>query len=493
MLMRNSPSDTPLSINSYYHPAARLALIVAGTICACFFLRLASLTLPLGDDLCRAVAVPVNELPSEDLPVGLVPSVGWTYNHWSGRWAGVGLETILLPKVPERYPWLLVFLALAQAGLLYAAHRLLGVQRAVALFYTSLFALVLWSGLPDIREGVFWATGIIENQFPLPLALLSLALLLSADTQISKARITRAVLAIVLAFLIPAFHELVGGVFVLVLFGATVVVIHRRSTRRGTWIAACVVAAISFLIVFLAPGNALRASTLHYHAQAWRALNLSLGTVRLYLIPWCLDLKLWALVVIICLDPMIGSIRKQFPSISHRGLAVISVALLALVVAAMVTALWILGHTLQGRTLDLLYGVFLAGWVAIAFLLSPSLSLNLADRRVLSSAALVLLAVAAVVSNNNVGVASDLVSGRASEWHEQVRQRFQLFRSSDRASDVQLPPLTVSSPNLRSGNITSDPTNWSNRCMSAYFGVHSVRTVTRTDDSQIGEGAEKQQ
>jgi hypothetical protein len=228
-VIKERKNDAQLSITSYYHPAARLAIIVAITICASAFLGLASQTFPLGDDLAAPLRSPLNEFQPQELPVGLAASVGWTYQHWSGRWAGVGLETILLPKVPERYPWLLVFLALAQAGLPYAAHRLLGLQPAVA----------------------------------------------------------------------------------------------------------------------------------------------------------------------------------------------------------------------------------------------------------------------AVVSNNNVGVVSDLGSGRASEWHAQLRQRFQLLRSSNRASDVQLPPLTVSSANLKPGNITSDPNHWSNQCMSAYFGVHSVRTVTRTADNRLEEESQK--
>jgi hypothetical protein len=190
-VIRERKTDAQLSITSYYHPAARLAIIVAITICASAFLGLASETFPLGDDLAAPLRSPLNEFQPQELPVGLAASGGWTYQHWSGRWAGVSLETILLPKVPERYPWLLAFLALAQAGLLYAAHRLLGLQPAVALFYTSLFALVLWSGRPDIQEGGFWVPGIVESQLTLPLALLLFALLLSADTQNSKAREAR--------------------------------------------------------------------------------------------------------------------------------------------------------------------------------------------------------------------------------------------------------------------------------------------------------------
>ena len=490
------PNDTQLNIASYYRPAARLTLSAVIAICACAFLGLALQTLPLGDDLCRAAEIPVTDfpIPVQELPVGLANSVGWTYRHWSGRWAGVGLETILLPKVPERYPWLIIFLATAQAGLLYASLRLLGLQRVVALFYTALFALVLWSGLPDIQEAVFWASGVLESQFALPLAILLFSLLLAPQSQNSNVRAIRAGLAVVLAFLVPAFHELAGAVFVLVVGAGTVVAIRRRSSRRGLWIAVCVIAAISFAIVFAAPGNAVRASSIPHRGQTVRTLKLLAETLHFYLVPWCLDLKLWLLAVIICVDPSIGSIRKRFLAISPRAVGLLVVALLGLITLGMVAGLWNLGHWLPGRTLDLLYGVFLAGWIAIAFLLSLSLegwSLDLAHRRALSSASLVLLAVAAVVSNNNITVLADVGSGRASKWHAELRQRFQLVRSSGPDSDVQLPPITVGSPNLKPGNISSDPTVLGNRCMAAYFGVRSVRTVTLPDDGHSGEESQK--
>lgn len=479
-----------MSIKSFYHPAARLALIVAITICTCLFVALASQTFPLQDDFCRAAAVPATEFPPQEFPKGLAASVGWTYQHWSGRWASIGLETILLPSVPARYPWLLVFLAVAQAGLLYAALRQLGLRSAAALFYTAVFALVLWSGLPAVQEGVFWITGLIEYQLSLVLALLLFALLLSPDTQNSAARTTRAAIAILLAFLLPAFHELLGGVLVLVLFAASVVVIQRRDARHGMWIAVCVVAVISFLIVFVAPGNAVRASAFPNHARPLLTLRLSLETARDYLLPWFLDLKHWVLAVIICLDPMIAVIRKRLSAISFKTLAALSLALLALILVAIVAASWNVGSTLAGRTMDLIYGIFLAGWIAIAFLLGGSLegwSLNPTHRRALRSVALVLLAVAAVGSSNNVSVLTDLGSGRVSIWHAHLRERFQTLRSSDRASDVQLQPLPVFPNSLFAHDITPDPAKWSNRCLSTYFDVHSVRTETRADDNRIEE------
>jgi hypothetical protein len=51
-------------------------------------LALVSFAEPVADDFVRAAVVDVRQY------------VGWTYSHWSGRWAAIGLEALLFSKLP---------------------------------------------------------------------------------------------------------------------------------------------------------------------------------------------------------------------------------------------------------------------------------------------------------------------------------------------------------------------------------------------------------
>src|SRR5215469_17331810 len=129
---------------SPYHPFARIALVVAIAISACLFIAVASQTFPFLDDFCRAAGIPATALPPQVFPVGLTASLGWTYQHWQGRWVPCVLETILLrsSRTPELYPWLLILLTITDCGLLYAAVQQICRSKSTALFYSGLFILV---------------------------------------------------------------------------------------------------------------------------------------------------------------------------------------------------------------------------------------------------------------------------------------------------------------------------------------------------------------
>ena len=144
-----------------------------------------------------------------------------------------------------------------------------------------------------------------------------------------------------------------------------------------------------------------------------------------------------------------------------------------------IMTIWKTGEPVKPRTLNLIYGVFLAGWVSMVFLLVRpilSFSVHRTQRLALRSIILILLAVLIASSGNTLLGLADIIHGRARSWNAQLNRRFALLNSANRETDLIVEPLSVHPLSYISwDDVTEDPSNWSNQCVSQYFGVTSVR------------------
>jgi hypothetical protein len=445
--------------------------------------------LPRADDFCRASAAPLTGFPSKT-NVGAVDYGMWSYYNWSGRWAGIAFETLLLSSTPQpkSYPWLLLLVIGMQCFLLYIATKQFLPDSHSALFFTALLASIYWANLPSVQQGVFWITGGIENQLSVTLALLLFALLLCPwETKTATSKLWRTILACLLGLIVPAFHELLGGVLVLILSAIMITTFVLKSPSLRVYGTVWAAAGIGFLIVFLAPGNAVRLTSYPNRANYAFTYKFSLDTVLLYLLPWCLDFKHWLLAVLLWFDPRIASLRRQLPRLgSLRFIGSFCCIWLSLLMIGVIMTIWKTGEPVKPRTLNLIYGVFLAGWVSMAFLLARpilSFSVHRTQRLVLRSIILILLAVLIASSGNTLLGLADIIHGRARSWNAQLNRRFALLNSASRETDLIVEPLSVHPLSyINWDDVTEDPSNWSNQCVSQYFGAASVRSLTRTRD-----------
>src|SRR6516164_1642991 len=85
-------------------------------------------------------------------------STKWVYLNWSGRWAGIGLETLLLSTttLPSAYPWLVFMLIVIQYLLLYLAIWNFVEDARLAAYLSAVTASVYWATMPDRQTGIFW-------------------------------------------------------------------------------------------------------------------------------------------------------------------------------------------------------------------------------------------------------------------------------------------------------------------------------------------------
>jgi predicted small secreted protein len=151
---------------------------------------------------------------------------------------------------------------------------------------------------------------------------------------------------------------------------------------------------------------------------------------------------------------------------------------LSLVIASMCAVIWNIGKLPPGRTMNLIYGVFLIGWLTLAFLISrpnPRFQFHPTHHTLVLSTALLLLSALAITSNNTMAGIADIVQRRASSWDREMDERVRALRSADQNADLLVPQLTAKPETVAWFDITSNPNFWSNRCLAQYFGVKSVR------------------
>ena len=219
-----------------YRLGALVTFIVAVTLCACTVFLLITFTEPALDDFCRAhFDVSINPWRSS----GTANATIRTYLNWSGRWAGLGLDFLVLSAapLPDAYPWLMFTLIVVQYLILYLAIWNLVKDACLTLYFSALVASVYWATMPAPEEGIFWFTGAVENQSQLVLVALLFSFALSHSPTLTI-RSTRfpTIAASGLGFVTPAFHELVGGVLVLALSAITVRAFLFRSSDRKIWL-----------------------------------------------------------------------------------------------------------------------------------------------------------------------------------------------------------------------------------------------------------------
>jgi hypothetical protein len=374
----------------------------------------------------------------------------------------------------------------AQCLLLYAATWLLVADARYALYLSAVIACVYWAAMPSAEQGLFWLEGAAEDQMPVALGWLLFALVLFACQRpaISNASAHRSIVAAsVVGFVTPAFHELAGGVFVLAVSLITGSAFLWKSPQRKTWLIVWAALTAGFLVAFVAPGNAVRMATelpaLSHRGHYRTVIRDSLQTIRLYVLPWCLDFRHWLLAVLIWLDPRVASLRNRLPGLNSFGsIAGFLAVWISLILIAVAATIWNVGSMPPGRTLDLIYGIFLMGWTALAFLVvrpDTGFQLSPAFRSAALSGALILLSALVVTSNNTVGAVGDLVRGRVRSLDAQMDDRVRRLKAARANSDLVLPSLSVHPDILASKDISKDPNFWANRCLARYFGVASVR------------------
>ena len=441
-------------------------------------LALAFFAEPFGDDFARALVVDVPHFVRTD------------YFHWSGRWAALGLEATLFSKLPmlSVYSGILLALQVVHFLALLAFWQML-VGSATSLRHRLGLALgsfvFLLAGYPEPGETVYWATGGIEYQLPVSLALLLLATVCSSTS--SSLRPSRALpraLALgLLAFTLTGFTELLALILLGVLFTGIVLILLERRPNLGIWLILLVFVALGTAVSALAPGNAERAAWQFPHRSISQGI-VALAKQLMRVLRW-IDLKLVAASVLLALT--FGSQLRpsqQDPSDRARMRTwVIPLAGASILLGCCATIAYITGDPGPGRAQNVLYMTFCMAWFTSLLMLlnaAPALSYrpDHSQVRIWRNVAAVVFCVSLFASTNNGLATRDLLFD-ALAWRRAMTHRYELVRQAARlngaAADVVVPPVVYPAMFSRISEIGPNPDFWYNHFFAQYFGVRSVR------------------
>lgn len=413
-----------------------IAIAVLASILNLFLLGfLIAWAAPIADDYCRGVVGWQNALSFANQQ----------YMVWTGRWTSVAIESFLFSafNLYRSVPIILASLiALQFLSVSYLLRRTLGFSSARSVFWSVLLMGTWLSLSPGIGEVALWATGAIEYQLSLTLALFALAL-------VSQSRWIPSIPFMIVA---ATMHELIA----LILTGICVSMLwmrRRDSKSVRPLILLTLLAASLTAFVVLAPGNFRRAIYEH------DALNRSAVLSNLFYLVSGVARWTTARTTLGILLFLAGIPAKTYRA---KPLLLDLIGWPCVLTALIIVAALIPYGGIPGRVWNLLCFVYLLFLFYAVVWLTPHLEIGRSARVI----GLLLFSMGALVSRNFQEMAVSAIHAPA--WNQALATRTKTHHF-----DRILWPRSYFKE-----DVTSDPDYWINSCVAQYLQISSVSCPT---------------
>ncbi|AOZ98511.1 hypothetical protein BIW12_03165 [Flavobacterium commune] len=408
---------------------------------------------------------------------GFVEAQVFWYHNWSGRYISTAILSIqsLVENPYYIYKSIPIFLLIV---LLYSIYRIsflvLGsTNKRECLVFMFLFMVVYLIQIPTVAEGFYWLAGAITYQLSNILFIWLIYFLLKLiQTNVLKYFI----LTLFLIAIVVGTNE-TAMVFVDLLLLVTLIFHYNRDQKINYFLLSLfVVALVCSAIVYFSPGNVIRASSYPNKRKIIYALLKTVNGIATYLAIWMPFMVLSSLVYINYLNKKKIKFESQFLKTNPVGIVLVICCLLFM---GFFTSYWSIGGAPQLRTLNTVYFVFLLGFMYSIFVLLAKF--NDANRVLFSFSKevkyfLVLLIFLQLGKKNNVKLAyKDLLSGTASHFDRELKNRYQLIQNNVEAN-CKVPKLNSRPITIFAHDITANPNEWKNQAYSIYFGKKTIVT-----------------
>lgn len=444
---------------------------------------------PMADDFSYAL---------KDVSKGAWNAAAWEYAHWNGRYASNflvlfgpmrgGFGAIGLYRM---VPALLLMLTGISAFAFLRALFGQGLTRPHAAIGALVWTALYTHLMPDMPEGLYWYTGSVTYQLPSALGLLALALLIRRGR--NRTPWPMLIVGALMAFIIGC-----NEVIMLLVVVASILAGTWSFRGNPKWSAAGVALTMLIagcaLLVLLAPGNDGRGSLFPDRHQLLHSLWMSTLQTGRFPLQWMACPALLLLSVIWWMNHR--NLAQRFPLIGKGfGLAPLTSlsALFGVVFLCVFPAYWSTGILGQHRTANVACFFFLPLWFVNLAVFATRfggtvLRLHDTDRRRVTAALLLLVALDLGFTGNSGNAIADLVTGRAERSDEQLWKRYDLLREAahrpDRVATLPFigdPPKSIYVLDLRG------PSFLVNQDYAAWFGLKEVRAnplVIQSEDAK---------
>lgn len=429
------------------------------------------------------------------------------YFEWQGNFSFIFLTFLQPASFGEQYYGLTAVLTLTTLVVcaLYFFRVLLRsymqATRSIGWIISLLLTFLLVQYMYEPVEGLYWHPGAISYTFFYALGLWMLGLLLQMvqHTTLHR-RLLCFVPALVLAPIVGGSNYSTALVSAMLLFLLVIYLFWKKQRQN---VVLCLVALVLLtavlLISILAPGNGMRQDTVG-EASVIKGLVTSI-VYAVYSMANATTVPV--LLVWVFLAPLVYRLAKQSElDFSHPVWAM--VLLFGLYAALGMPCFYALGFAIPERNINLIYFsyypvvlcamFYLFGWISHRFagrLPDWHISALYEKRFGTVFTAFCLVFALAVGGQIAVGKGEDgglafsrmpagmsaaysLVTGEAQAFHAQMLERAEICRSAP-GEDVVLTERAAEPWVLAYEDITTDPADWKNAGMAAYYGNASVR------------------
>lgn len=411
------------------------------------------------------------------------------FMNWGGRYASnaalIGFTA--LGDLRATYPLvgalahLLTFLAF-----LLLAHEIL--RESVPITQRCLLAgiasIIFFSGVPDPAQTYYWLSGALTYQLGNVAFLMMIALLIRTERTTSSGHTPLLSPAIAACFALIAIGSNETSMLLTVLSlgcGAAISIrLHRPAAKF--WIALTAVALIGAAAAGFAPGNFARMGALEstgmLRPALWGAAVLYLPWVALRMMYWLSHAALWAAAALL----FVLTYSRIRSLLFRNGVFDARWFRLPLVWLGGLLALNLLGfvvnrYPLPERAESVIYLLFLLGWFPTALMVSHYFlrDSRLPSGQLVLAMPVVVLAVSLLGAPNIFEVYKD--SYRGYRYWTEMQARFDVLENAHKSANPDAIVASASRPprTLFATELSTDPANFRNACMAAYFGLRSVR------------------
>ncbi len=410
------------------------------------------------------------------------------HRSWNGRWFS-NILVLNNPMVLGLGPGLFIYrlvplflMGVTFLGALALWRELFrrSAARSHGVVAASLFLLVYLQLMPDLSEGIYWYTGAVSYQLP------SALLLLLAVSWSRFFREERTVTKGLLLFANSLLTAMIAGcsethmVLTVLLYGGLFVWKWRSNGAVPTVLLGFFLFAIGLgLFMFLAPGNAVRATNFPERGRLFHTLTYATLHTGRFVLTWSLSPALLAASLV-----WLFFVRRVGITVG-KGISPVMVLLATGLVIFFLMALpfWATGILGQHRTVNVACSLFLPGWFLFLATVARHPYLDRVVALVSASArqrmVWALLFAAVFFTGNGYRAGADLVDGRLAHYDQGVRMRYEAIQAAVAFGDKEL-HLEAIDPMPRSLRILDagpDPGHWGNSQMVRYFGGSDLQLI----------------